>query len=466
MGMSQEVRTETQQNRARHAGNQCGKLIAGFLFTLALAAGFESALGTEHVTLAWERSTDPLVSGYNVYYGNESGLYTNMFSPGNETNTTIWGLEEGTTYYFATTMFDSNGVEGDFSAETSRYIEWSTDPAGAWLNGAKGSYSGLIYEPEASAASSGAVSVSIGSKSSYSGRLRAGTRSRSFTGHFDAAGSATNIIKLDGANSLVLRLRIGSGDERGMITGQLGEGSRAANLTANRHSFDARTNPAPCAGVYTIILPGAASEGRLPEGCSYGVVKVSAGGLISFAGALADGTKVAQAAGLSTNRYWPVYIPLYRGGGMLLSWLAFTPQTNSDIIGDLKWIKPPAVRGKYYPAGFTNECTAIASRYHTPASPQAPLLDPAQVSAEFSGGDLSSNFTTSLELGPFGRVKDLGAAGLSMRFSLNTGLFQGRVVDAATGERWNFGGAVILNMNMGFGMMLGRDKTSRVVISP
>lgn len=349
--------------------------------------------------------------------------------------------------------FGSSEVSGSL-----QYIAWTN-----WMADAKGNYSGLFYDDPASPDSSGAVSISIGSKASYSGRLRAGTRSASFTGHFDPLGSATNVVKTHGQNPVVLELHLDSGEQDVVISGQVTSESSTATLSAHRQLYHAKTNPAPCAGLYTVVLPVDAAE---PEGYSYGSVKVSASGLVSFTASLADGTKVTQASAVVGTDLWPVYAPLHGGSGMLLGWLAFHSQNGSDIAGQLAWIKPPVGNARYYSEGFTNQCTARASLFHPPASPDLTLLTPAQVNAAFSGGNLSSDFTLPLELQASGAVKNLSDLRLNMKCSLSTGLFRGRVVDPATGDAYNFGGAVLLNQNMGFGLLLGSDKTSRVIIGP
>lgn len=344
---------------------------------------------------------------------------------------------------------------------TIQYVERSTDDTN-WLAHARGSYSGLFHDDSASAASSGALSVSMGSKGFYSGRLRVGTRSRPFSGRFDPLGAASNVVNFDRQNPMALELHMGRG-EPAMISGQLTTGDWTAGATAYRELYSAKSNPAPCAGLYTMVLPGAAAGS---QGYSYGSVKVSEGGLVSFKGRLADGSKVACAAALSGAQLWPVYVSLDGGNGMLLGWLVFTSRNDSDIVGDLVWTKAAGSKARYYPEGFTNQFTTSASLYHIPASPDSILLTPAQVSATFSGGNLPSNFTVPLELEASGRVRNLSDTKLSMKFSLSTGLFQGRVAEPESGDSFSFGGAVLLNENMGFGLLLGSDKTSRVVISP
>jgi hypothetical protein len=78
-----------------------------------------SAFATGSVTLAWNASTNPIVAGYNVYYGGASGTYTNEICAGNATNATISGLIQGATYYFAATTYAASGMESPFSSEVS-----------------------------------------------------------------------------------------------------------------------------------------------------------------------------------------------------------------------------------------------------------------------------------------------------------------------------------------------------------
>jgi hypothetical protein len=74
------------------------------------------------VTLAWNASTNPIVTGYNVYYGCACGAYTNKICVGNSTNATISGLAQGATYYFAATTYTASGVESPFSSEVSYLV--------------------------------------------------------------------------------------------------------------------------------------------------------------------------------------------------------------------------------------------------------------------------------------------------------------------------------------------------------
>ncbi len=81
-----------------------------------------SAFAIGSVTLAWNASTNPIVAGYNVYYGCACGTYTNKICAGNATNATISGLVQGATYYFAATTYTASGVESPFSSEVSFWV--------------------------------------------------------------------------------------------------------------------------------------------------------------------------------------------------------------------------------------------------------------------------------------------------------------------------------------------------------
>jgi hypothetical protein len=78
-----------------------------------------SAVASQSVTLTWNPSVNTNVAGYKIYYGAASLTYTNSITVGNVTNTTVTGLADDTTYFFAATTYDSTGAESEFSNEAS-----------------------------------------------------------------------------------------------------------------------------------------------------------------------------------------------------------------------------------------------------------------------------------------------------------------------------------------------------------
>ena len=72
------------------------------------------------VTLAWDPSPDENVDHYVVYWGIESGNYTQNSPPIKDaTSYTVEGLEDGVDYYFAAKAVGATGLESDFSNEAA-----------------------------------------------------------------------------------------------------------------------------------------------------------------------------------------------------------------------------------------------------------------------------------------------------------------------------------------------------------
>ena len=80
------------------------------------------------VQLAWDPSSDPTVSGYNVYYGTSSRTYTNVVPAGSSTSTIVSNLSSGVTYYFAATTYTVAGLESDYSAEAAYEVPSPNNP--------------------------------------------------------------------------------------------------------------------------------------------------------------------------------------------------------------------------------------------------------------------------------------------------------------------------------------------------
>lgn len=91
-----------------------GILIA--IVSIPLTASLQAA---GSVTLAWDANTEPDKSGYNVYFGETIGNYTNKIAAGNLTSFTVAGLTESKTYYFVVTCYNASGLESDFSNRVS-----------------------------------------------------------------------------------------------------------------------------------------------------------------------------------------------------------------------------------------------------------------------------------------------------------------------------------------------------------
>lgn len=406
-----------------------------------------------------------------MYYGSASHVYTESVVVGNTTTTILSGLAPGTTYYIAAVACDNLGKKSGFSTELAYTVPASAEspPAGAtpsYTAGA-GSYSGLLSatnQDQSQVGSAGSFSFLVTSRGAYSGHLQMGSTRSSFSGNLDSQGQARNTLRQPTGPAMVLQLSLAGNNEINEVLGTLSDSDWVANLTGGRAQFDARSNPAPYAGRYTLIFPGQTGIPSLPAGDGFGAVNVTASGQALFAGKLADGTAVSQSTTVSAQGEWPLYLSAYSGKGMLTGWLEFAAQTNSDLAGDVTWLKPSVLSSRYYPNGFTNAFQALGSAYAPPARPEEAVLNLTNGTVTFSGGNLDGPLADAIELGLSSRVTNLGSNRLTLSFSPGTGAFSGRAEDGTTGQPMPFGGVVLQKLDAGYGALLGTDQSSQVLI--
>ncbi len=102
----------------------CGGICSfflGVLISIIPCSGFAEA----NVKLAWNPISDPIVAGFNIYYGGASGVYTNEVDAGTNTSLTISNFVVGATYYFAATTYSAVGAESSMSSEVSYTVPGS-----------------------------------------------------------------------------------------------------------------------------------------------------------------------------------------------------------------------------------------------------------------------------------------------------------------------------------------------------
>jgi hypothetical protein len=326
----------------------------------------------------------------------------------------------------------------------------------------QGLYTGLFYEQDqVRQYSSGAFALYVNNRGYYSGRLALGPGYHAFAGRLNLQCQATNVLA---AGAKRMRVEMQTGALADQLSGRVTGNGWIAELSANRSVFDARTNPAPWAGIYTLVIPGQ-SEGAPPLGDGFGVAVVSSNGTVLCGGSLGDHYGFSRSAYLSKEGLWPLYSPLYSNQGSVLSWLTFTNRSSDDINGALSWIRPACRSAASYPAGFTNECLALGSRYVPPTTPGNPLLNLTNASVAFMGGNLATDFTNSICLGQYNCVTNRSSNRLGLVFYPRNGFFRGGVIDPSSGRPMLFGGAVFQKQNTGFGLLVGTNLNSRVVLA-
>ena len=330
----------------------------------------------------------------------------------------------------------------------------------------QGMYNGLFRDSQVQQESSGYFAVSVNYRGKYSGYLRLGAKRLPFSGRFNLDGLATNAISRRGQGPLALELNLGFGTQADGVTGSLRDTNWTATLAGARAVFHSRTNPAPYAGVYTLVLPGFDGVSALPAGNGFASLRITPAGISLISGRLADGTVFNQGAYISREGLWPFYAPLYTGSGSVLSWLTFTNRETDDINGLVSWIKPAQARSRYYTNGFTTECSAVGSAYTKPVGATARVLNLQNALLSFKGGNLSPDFENSITLDARGRVTNLSSNRLVFNFNIALGLFSGAVIDPSSGQPYRFMGAALQKHNAAYGALFGTDQTSDVMLAP
>ena len=97
-----------------------------FSALLVVLCSLAEAHASQSVSLAWDRSADPSVSGYRLHCGTHPGIYTQTIEIGNATTTLISNLVEGATYFFAVTAYRTASLESSLSNEVSYRVPVST----------------------------------------------------------------------------------------------------------------------------------------------------------------------------------------------------------------------------------------------------------------------------------------------------------------------------------------------------
>jgi hypothetical protein len=96
------------------------------MMVLVLAA----TLQAQSVTLAWNASPSPEVTGYRVYYGTNSRSYSVVTNAGLALTQTVV-LPHAGRWFFAATAYDALGLESEFSNE----VEWEARPGSPLVQG-------------------------------------------------------------------------------------------------------------------------------------------------------------------------------------------------------------------------------------------------------------------------------------------------------------------------------------------
>lgn len=109
-------------------------LIAAFVMAILYLTYRDTYPKTGTATLSWAANTEKDLAGYKIYYG--TALRTDKCPPGGypdkidvgktdnplKPSYKLENLQNGKTYYFSVTSYDTSGNESCFSAEMNKHI--------------------------------------------------------------------------------------------------------------------------------------------------------------------------------------------------------------------------------------------------------------------------------------------------------------------------------------------------------
>jgi len=322
-------------------------------------------------------------------------------------------------------------------------------------------YNGLFYETDGiHAASSGYFTASTTASKSFAAKITSGGKTYSVAGRFNSSGEATVRVPRGNLRALPLQLRLDptGGDQ---IRGTVSDGQWTANLLADRAGFSKSKQFSASPQTFTLTIPGTAN----PSGHGFGTVKIGTDGSVQFSGSLSDGAKITQKSALSAEGIWPLYVPLDKGAGCLLSWIQVT--NNVNLNGGVVWIKPGSSAAKYYSSGFTNQVSVSGLPYHPPERGNRVLeLNAGAGQLLLEGAGLSGTLTNDFRLELNNRITDLSDNKLKLTITPSSGLFRGSVLNPETGKPLQFQGALFEGWNAGFGYFLSPSQGGQVYLGP
>lgn len=324
----------------------------------------------------------------------------------------------------------------------------------------QGNYDGVI---SGGVQKSGIFRMSIRSAGTFSCKLQFAGDTYSFSGSFSSSGCTTNYLKKKGVVTLVTVWEMDYETLSDIIVGTVYYGtSEYSNAGGFREVYDAKTNPSPYAGRYTMVIPGTNDYGTnvtgVPMGDGYALVTIDPGGTISIAGKLADNSAVTASSYVSSNGQCPFYVSLAKGNGMLLGILDVS--TN---LCEVYWAEP-AEELTLYPLGFTNYTYLNWSPLATPTNGGSALtLSNGYI--VFSGGDLTEPLTNSLVMS--GTNANAFTFNSTNSFTVNptNGMIQGTFWHPVLSKAVSFSGIILQEQHSAHGFFTGTNGIGNVLIT-
>ena len=336
-----------------------------------------------------------------------------------------------------------------------------------------GNYTALVeLEESFSNRFTGRLTLQTSANGGLTGTLKLGGVTYPIRGSFEDTHA---VIMIKRGSQPPLRLELDLTSDGALLTGTLASGNAMAVVRGERNGFNAKRNPAPQAGKYTVLLPGNDLEpsNGFPKGDGWATMRVRTSGIATIVGELADGTKLSTSMTLARSGEAPLYAALYNRKGSLSGTVQFASIPGvSDASGILHWFKASRAPGsELYPEGFSIDLPLVASRY---AFQQGQRILGSLESTEGAAvvnlgeGNLLLDLSQTIVINRRSQVELPSGSAISLRleFDKEDGTFRGSFLKPGTDKRIPFHGAVLQSAGRAGGFFLGRTESGFVRIAP
>ena len=287
----------------------------------------------------------------------------------------------------------------------------------------------------------------------YAGRLYLAGTNYTLAGNFDILGRAAASVgpaaapggrSSAGGGPLQVELTLENAPAN-QIVGTVSNPLWTANLKA-----ELADNALPSAQYTMLFSPPAGATANTPPGDGYALVTNHAG-VLTFSGALADGTSFSQTVPASAAGNVPVYASLYQNTGLLLGWINLNHLADSPSTNLLTWIKKPSSATPLYPGGFTNTLPVQGALWTNPP-PNTPAMPFNSGLLLVSNSGLSLIFNVAISNNnALAKLGGVPLNSLTGSINPNTGLLNVTVGNGNGAAAITGTGAVLQTSNSGMG---------------
>jgi hypothetical protein len=325
----------------------------------------------------------------------------------------------------------------------------------------KGIYNGLFTNiaDAVHPATAGFLTLTLKDSGAYSGRISLDGARHSISGFFNLSGRADKTVLRRGKPSLNLILQL---EMDGRLTGTIMQ----SNVTSALEAELAQSTTNSSKMKYTLLIPPGTDPATEPGGYGSGCASIDLKGKLQFKSVLGDGTRASQKTAVSQTGRWPLFVSLYRNKGVLLGWATFTNTPESDIEGNVTWVRLPGATGRFYTNGFSPISGALIGSTYVAPPRGMPVLNWINGSIEFSGGNLIAPLTNDIAVATNNKVVITSTNKATLSIALASGLLSGSFVNPDTGKSSSMKGALLQKQQWGAGVFLGTNQTGFFMIQP